>query len=58
MEPRLFVAYALILFLVLLVGSALFYATRGRRSVRRSQKSAQRSRRRSREARIREERTA
>ncbi len=58
METRLVVAYALILLLTLLVGGALFYATRAGRSVRRSQKSAQRSRRRSREARIREERTA
>ena len=58
METRLLVAYALMLLLTLLAGGALFFATRARRSVRRSQKSAQRSRRRSREARIREERTA
>ena len=58
METRLVVAYALILFLTLMMGGALFYATRARRAVRRNQKSAQRSRRRSREARIREECTA
>ncbi len=58
METRLVVAYALILLLTLLVGGALFYATRAGRAVRRNQKSAQRSRRRSREARMREERTA
>lgn len=58
METRIVVAYALILLLTLLIGGALFYATRARRAVRRSQKSAQRSRRRSREARIREERSA